>query len=364
MLTKSNEGETCMFLETILIICLKQLQGQRTNSSVYHLLTGKKSIQSIQDAYIYQLQNFYGIYKKMKKEEMEDKLNNLRRNGLLEILQKNGTICTVTEQGEIWLHSHQHKYPVHYFRGIEYNGITDSFYQRLILLIQTLTNTSKKHFSFIPVIDQPAIEYWVKNIYRKLKGKEKQTLHTLYNELSGVLHQFPVKEANIFVDRLTGFKQYGLSMNQLAEQYNIPLSDIYLLLIGVVHGILQEVTEKPGNYKLLSFIISDLNRQVTLTKSAEMTYQFWKNGLSITEMAKRRKLKESTIQDHLVEIAFYENNFPLERYVEKEKIDQINEAIRKVNNFKLKNIKQAVDEHISYFQIRLVLAVQNKLIAR
>lgn len=351
-----------MFLETIVMTCFKQIHGQRSDSSLYHLLTGKKSIQTIQDAHIYQLQNYYGICKRMSKQQLNEKIQLLYRAGLLHSVSSKESIPLVNKRGDAWLRTYRKKYPVHYFRGMEYNGIADVFYQRFILFIQTLTNSHNNHFSFIPVIDQPSVETWMKNVYRKAKGKEAEILHSLYNELSDLLQKFSDVEANIFVDRLTGFNHYGMSLNQLAGRYKLPLMDVYLLLTGVIHRILSEVIHHRKSYPLIAFIISDLQKQSTLTKSADYTLELWKKGLTISEIASRRRLKESTIRDHLVEIAFYVDDFPIEQYIHNEKLQQIQQAMEKVNSYKLKDIKQLIDEDISYFQIRLVLAVQNKLV--
>jgi len=350
-----------VIFDKMILICIKSLQAQRTISNIYHLLTGKKSIQSIQDAHIYQLQDFYGVYKNLTKKQFDQKINDLLSKELLREISKQHSICKLTAAGDDWLQNHTKECPVHYFRGLKYNDIADVFYYRLILLIQTLTNSHMHYYSFIPVIDKTSVEIWVKQVYKRVKGKEQNVLSAIYDELIKLLKIVSNREANIFVDRLTGYKHYGLSIEQLASKYKISVSEVYLLITGTTHRLLTEIIHNRMNYPFLSFMIKDLNQHPALTKSAKKTFDLWKKGLSITEIAKIRQLKESTIHDHLVEIAFYERNFPLEKYVKKENTREIMQAMKRVNNYRLKEIKDLVDENVSYFQIRLVLAVQNKL---
>ena len=86
------------------------------------------------------------------------------------------------------------------------------------------------------------------------------------------------------------------------------------------------------------------------------TYNFWRQGRSLEEIATIRNLKVATIEDHFVEIALREKDFSIEMFMEKEKIDKVIKVIEALQTRKLRVLKQAVGEDISYFEVRLVLA--------
>ena len=67
-------------------------------------------------------------------------------------------------------------------------------------------------------------------------------------------------------------------------------------------------------------------------------------------------LKVATIEDHFVEIALREKDFSIEMFMEKEKVDKVIKVIEALQTRKLRVLKQAVGEDISYFEVRLVLA--------
>src|SRR5699024_9867308 len=96
-----------------------------------------------------------------------------------------------------------------------------------------------------------------------------------------------------------------------------------------------------------------------ITKSAQTTYNLFKRGYDIQQIAHIRQLKENTICDHFVEISLFDTSFPVEDYVDEEAQREIVRASQKLQTPKLKEIKQVVSEHITYFQIRLVLAQLN-----
>ena len=51
-----------------------------------------------------------------------------------------------------------------------------------------------------------------------------------------------------------------------------------------------------------------------------------------------------------------EKDFSIEMFMEKEKIDKVIKVIEALQTRKLRVLKQAVGEDISYFEVRLVLA--------
>jgi uncharacterized protein YpbB len=67
-------------------------------------------------------------------------------------------------------------------------------------------------------------------------------------------------------------------------------------------------------------------------------------------------LKVATIEDHFVEIALREKEFSIEMFMEKEKMEKVTKVIEALQTRKLRVLKQAVGEEISYFEVRLVLA--------
>ena len=87
----------------------------------------------------------------------------------------------------------------------------------------------------------------------------------------------------------------------------------------------------------------------------KLSFELFKSGKNIEEIAFERNLTIGTIETHL--IYFIENNqIELREILSEEKIDIITSALNKVENKNSKSIKDLVPEHISYGEIRMVLA--------
>lgn len=346
----------------MILTCSSHIQGERTISATYHLFNGRKSIQTVQDAHIYKLENFYGVYKSLTKKKFDDTVSELTKVQLLEKGLYNNLMYTITKKGSAWLNKHQSDLPLSYFDGLKSSEIANNFFDRLALLIQTITNSKNAYYTFIPVIDKTPVEDWVRMIYRNTKGAEQQLLQRLFEDLHCVLKYFTKQEASIFVDRLTGYKQYGMSIEQLANTYQQETSDIKLLLAGIQQKMVSIIQSETDQLSFLPFILRDLLTTVPITNSAYATSELVHKAYTIEQIARFRNLRESTIHDHLAEIALYDAEFPINNYVTVRTQQEIIAAVQQTNSYKLKQIKQHVNEHISYFQIRLVLVMNHNIL--
>ena len=119
-----------------------------------------------------------------------------------------------------------------------------------------------------------------------------------------------------------------------------------LLFWGTIHFLIQEVRDYENEFPLLAEIISYPNERAELFSLSTKTYNFWRQGRSLEEIATIRNLKVATIEDHFVEIALRERDFSIEMFMEKKKIDKVTEVIDALQTRKLRELKQAVGEDI------------------
>lgn len=351
------KGAEALLLKGIIITCSSQIKEERTISSIYHLLTGKRSIQTVQDAHIYELDRFYGICKKLNKTRFDQIIHELMKRQLLS--STSASTCKPTSKGMQLLAEKQNHLPFTYFSGLTYHAIDLIFLERLLLLVQVLTNRKMNHSSYIPVIDKPSITSWMKSFYQKIKGNIDGQLASIYQELHLLLGHFTENEAGVFVDRLTGYRNYGMSIHQLADQYQLTEDDVQVLLTGMIHHMLDMIQRDHDQYPLLALIISDLPKGGFITQSADKTYELIKSGYTTKDIVQIRNLKINTIYDHIVEISLYDPAFSIDSYVSQQKQLEIMNAVKQTNSSKLKEIKDKVSDNITYFQIRLALASAN-----
>ncbi|AIF45443.1 helix-turn-helix domain-containing protein [Virgibacillus sp. SK37] len=349
-----------MILKALLLTCVKRLKGERSSSAIFHIIKGKRSIQTIQDIHMYQLTNFYSSVKNIRKADYNKEMQKLIRQKLIAEadVERRTETYLITELGNEWLERNSDSSSIHYFNGLTYANTSLKFYLRLVLLIQTLTNTTRNNYSFLPVVNDPETERWVKHIYSSQVYQTRETLNQLYEELKKVFRYFTDEEAHLFIDRLTGFEQYGLSLDQLANKYGRSQWEVPLLITAMTQNMLQVVVEDKEEFPFLTFMTGDIQPEnMLLTNSAKSTHRLLQKGYDIPAIAQIRKLKYNTIYDHIVEIAIHDPAFPIEKYVNKKTQHSIMEAIQQTKSFMLKDIKENINHEVSYFEIRLVLSL-------
>ena len=87
------------------------------------------------------------------------------------------------------------------------------------------------------------------------------------------------------------------------------------------------------------------------------TYDMYKEGYSVEDIAIKRELSEGTVYSHL--IFLYENKYNIDvyKFVSHKEMNQVFNAIKQLGNtYKLKEIHTHLNEEIDYNKIKFALA--------
>ncbi|WP_141540262.1 helix-turn-helix domain-containing protein [Bacillus cereus] len=345
-----------MQLQYTLLYCMKQLNGERTVSSIYHLLKGKRSSQTLQDGNIFHISFLFGIYKSLQRSDYDLEIEQIVHKEWIQIVHENTYILTDTGKRQLENWGQTLSFP-QYLHGLHYGDLGEIFWKRLSLIIQTVSNLQQQNARFIPIQQDTEVMMWVKQFLIGVPYARSELAKGLWKEMHMLLKNMSPIEAMIFTYRLTGYERIGYTLKQLAEITNQDIFRVYLLFWGTVHFFIQSVRDNGSDFPLLAKIISYPNERADLfSLSTQKTYQLWRQGRSLDEIATIRNLKVATIEDHFVEIALREKDFSIEMFMEKNKIKHVQRIIATLQTRKLRVLKQAVGETVSYFEIRLVLA--------
>jgi uncharacterized protein YpbB len=336
----------------ILLVCIKYIKSERSINNIYYLLKGKKSTQTIQDAYLFQLTNFFGIYPQVEKNTFNNFVTQLLNNQLIKHVKNDFVI--ITTYGETYLNNN--KRPL-YFNGLNYNKIDRAYLQSIILLIQTTTNLANGNNRFIPVIEDYQVQKIVKKVLQTKLNNPEVICSSVYKDLHTLLDSYNgddrVKE--MFVMYLTSNNEIGHSMQQLAETYKMSIEDVYCELMNLIHYQLSEIEQNRSAFLFLPNLIGTKNVEL-LTDSAKRTYELLLKSHTVKEISQIRLLKENTIYDHIVEIAY---QFPVNiyHYMSVEVYEKIRYVLDELHTTKLKELKSKLPNSVTYFQIKLAIAI-------
>ncbi|MGP4076983.1 helix-turn-helix domain-containing protein [Halobacillus sp. K22] len=345
----------------ILLTCVRKLNGERTISGIYNLLTGKRSSQTLQDAKGYALERYFGIYERLDRDVFEERFKRIENNHLIYL--EDGTSPIITPEGVRYLDNYRGP-SFEYFSGMNDHRNIREFEYRLLLVIQTITSIHAGNYSFIPVIEDPKAQRWVKRYYASLPHNLHLEVEGMYNEILALLNNRSQLESELFTFRLSGAEVIGLTYEQLKHKYKVTTEDAYLCIQHVLYYLFHEAKKEPRSYPFLFACTSGLDCETMITQSAKHTYHYLKEGWTLEAIVDKRRLKKSTIQDHIVEAALVIPDFSIDRFLSDKDQQRILTAADHMKTLRLKQIHQALNGQFNYFQIRLALAKGNKLTAK
>lgn len=340
-------------IQKLVLFCLKSIENQRTAYAILHLLNGKKSSQTIQDAHLFHLKQYFHVLPHLTREEFNQILDFLIEKNYVTCLNE-GTY-RITEKGDIYIQVHAEPILPIYLNGWSYNRMDKLFWERLSLMVQVISNLVAYNGRYLPIQNNKPHLDWIKNFIQRNRFNRYELATQLFKELQ---HLFTNKKIDplILILRLTGSKRIGLTAHQAAEQLQMSVLTYHLHFTNVIHMILTEVKGNKTSYPLLEQLLEteEKNEWIHLTQSTRKTAIYLNQGYDIEDIIKIRQLKQGTIEDHIVELAIIDSSFDIDIYVPPEV--QRNIMKTSTNGIKqLKYIRQSVPE-ASYFQIRLVLA--------
>lgn len=324
----------------VLLLAIKRLNGERSERSLYHVLNGKRSATTLQDAFFYDLEPLFGQFPQTT-YLYESVLKQLEKRGWLDRKR-----FRLTEAGEM-LASPESVEQLFNRLGGERRDFNATTWKRLSLFVQTFM--SKEHArTFYPVqADRPA-EQWVKQLLH-LDRDWKALMRTFHQEIEQALEQIGDPYATAVVYRFTGAFETGLTYEQIASLLHVDAETARLYFLAGWNELLMVL---PDDAKLRGFTYGLSTDRMTY--SARESYELFLEGYTFQQVQAKRRLRTSTIEDHVVEMAMYLEVFPLEQFVPMEDVVTI-EELRHPDSWALKPVFEKMGR-VSYFQIRLVFA--------
>lgn len=157
------------------------------------------------------------------------------------------------------------------------------------------------------------------------------TSHEEFREIKGIGDHKLQKYGDVIIDHILAF--------QKEETYSADREDIHS----------SEVRTK-----------KDKRAKKQVENSHLHTFELWKSGLSIKEIAKERQLNVQTVENHLLRCGEEEIEIDWTKFLKPEDKTKIVEAIQKVGMDKLKPIKEELPEEISYFMIKVAIMLEKR----
>ena len=189
----------------------------------------------------------------------------------------------------------------------------------------------------------------------KARAKVKTKRERVRDELFEVLRQLRRE-----LSRKEGIPPYQIFSDATLEEMAAkrPLLDSELMEIS---GVGEKKLKRYGNFfmdKILTYIKQKEQSGIKIQGSTHIiTYDMYKQGMTIQQIADKRGLNPVTIYSHIAHLYTKGEPIDLFKFFTQEDYEKIEEAIdAMVPPFKLKDIFEYLNEEVPYYKIRLAMA--------
>lgn len=364
MNSHNSAGEELDFLCLIALNAMLPLSNERTLQAAFYILRGRKANQTLQDVHLYSLYPYYRMFPRFTKEGWDKIVSTLLQKGFIRTVsrdeQTKKSTFWVTQAGKDFAEKESDRYQLDFwlapFSQSDMAERLSLFWLRLHLLVQTVSHLLARELGFVPIVSDKRTQRWVRTQLQDQVSREIWQ-DQLEEELFELLHPLPIEVQELIVSQLSGAAQVGKTLGQIAQQKRETPSYLQLPFRYGLAACILRLQKEPECFPLLSRLVIQTHKfDSRLTDSAAKTYELIQRGLGKAEVAIRRNIKESTVEDHLVEIALRCPEWDYSDYLSVELGDRIVQTSEQLQTSRLRIIKDQLDDSVSYLQIRLALA--------
>ncbi len=323
-------------------------------STLYHILVGKRTASILFKAHSYHIINFFSVFPHLQREQYDKMIHHFIAKGWIkaEIADED---FYLSAQGKTEIESYfsNHFYPTN-LNQLTQGKATKEFWKKVLFLTQVLSELRYKNKRYLPIDKEWKSQLWVKD-WLKRNRLDKQELAISYGkEWVQVLKEMDSFDAEIIVSQLTGHAKFGKTSTQLATKLRIEPMEVAFLLQHAIIQLMDKVGNKKETYPLFYLIYQECvgNRYSSLSQSTKLTAHYLEKGISIEEIAMKRKLKVNTISEHVIELAIIFPDFEVAGFIPRGEYERLNALFN--NNEELSYEELAVEmPHIPFSWYRL-----------
>lgn len=329
-------------MDPIFILTLFQHGYKARTSTLYHLLKGKRTSSVLLYGFLYENLRFF---------QLSPDLSESKFNQLVTHLVKQKLLCPATD-GKMQITAQGEKLVkaanIEYSRIDNYHfGKTDEVIWRLLqFTVQVVSHLSYGNKQYIPLEQSPLYQKQVKMYIKSLP--KPLLIKTIKSEWTYIFSHLGQEDADFFAQQFSGYNQTGKTSFQLIETKQKAFEQ-FLTKKAKLHHLLFVIEQMPEPSFIKKMIQPLLNQNEN--KSMAETRAYLETQCSLEILAQQRRIKISTIKDHLIELALT-HDFPFERFISDKTDCILTEQLKPYQEWEYRTIKNSFPE-LDYFEFRL-----------
>lgn len=271
-------------------------------------------------------------------------------------LRNEGKGYVLTESGldQIKTYFKSHYYP-RYILSFKNANVRQPFWRRFQLFTQVFSELSYKNAQYTPVIKHPHHHENVRQLFQQFPEDKEKLLEQWVLEQEFLFSMLDEVEANVLASQLNGHGKIGKTNNQVAKALQMTNTEFYFYKQDNIEQLIERIRENQSGLMLTAAILKQLDQETNrgLSISTKETYTLIRQGHNIQQIAQIRSIKENTVREHILEIAFVFLDFPYKQFIPKDIYQQLHQQFEKREDYDYRTA-MSENEAVEFMHFRLV----------
>lgn len=341
-----------VYLDYLLLDCFSTKEPIKMNS-LYHILTGKRTVSVMLQALRYDLSPYYTIFPKLNRTYLEERVAFFEKKGWF-VFQETGHLLTEQGKQEIETFFNAGHARLNNRAQLRYALILPRFRRRMLFLTQILSEVRHQNTHYLPLEERVAEQQWIKEFLKEC-GQPKDEIGEAFGlEWMKLLESEKLENPELFIEQFEGHNQSRKTAAQVGELYGMEEAEVWIRWHENWLELIVELEANPSIAPYMAQVLQSLVKRGGLCSiSTQETYHLWVAGRTPLQIAEERRLKESTIYDHFTEMAVLYPTFPFEQFLMKEMILAVKDAHLQQEKLDYTSLQNRFPS-ISFFESRLM----------
>lgn len=311
-------------------------------TTLFQLLKGRRTVSVLIYGYLYDSLPYLGLFPEFAEAAFQQILHELTLENCLQTFPDGEVQITTagTRLAQDTLTALQ-KYPLDNYR---FGRIDREAWRLLLFSVQVVSELAYGNGQYLPLETTPLYTIPLKKwLYRS--RQQPNFIADYHQEWQFLLSKLSDQAAEQIVRQFSGHELLGETIQQIGEQGS------GLLEKSLQHQLFALIeTHHDTCPELWQLLEPKLERSPN--QSMLKTKRFLEQGLTLSEIVERRAVKVSTVQDHLLELAMTQADFPFQTLLEPSTSAYLTGLAPDYRTWRYRELRGAFDE-LDYFTFRL-----------
>ena len=335
------------------ILSYFDLEKVVTLSQILHVFHAKRTPSMF---YLIESNNWhhgFSLTHQMTRKQLAKRIQNLLNKKVL-INKEKGYLLTNKGREICEKYFSQHYYPQK-IKRFTYTNVRAPFWNSYQLFTQAFSEFSYQNNKYIPIVKHPSHQENVRQLFQQFHLNKKQLLQYWSKEQEFIFKQMDDHFAEALANQLTGHEFIGKTRAQLSQSYEMTALEFDFYFKDGLEETLQIIHTNKKELPLNNEILNILHQKTYygLSASTYETYRLLKKGWNLSEIAKQKEIKENTVKEHILEIAFVFESFPYKAFIPSKIYERLHQGFKEEDNF---TYQKALEElkQLEFMHYRLV----------